>query len=88
MTAAVSYERTREHLEALGLQAALEALDSVLEAGQKQERTTVEMLDDLLPGADRDLVRPLKKRLMNLFENIHLYFHIKRWFDQKQIFFH
>ena len=48
MTAAVSYERTREHLEALGLQAALEALDSVLEAGQKQERTTVEMLDDLL----------------------------------------
>ena len=48
MTAAVSYERTREHLEALGLQAALEALDSVLEAGQKQERTTVEMPDDLL----------------------------------------
>jgi len=34
--------------------------------------TVVEMLDDLLPGADRDLVRPLKKRLMNLFENIHL----------------
>lgn len=48
MTAAVSYERTREHLEALGLQAALEALDPVLEAGQKQERTTVEVLDDLL----------------------------------------
>ena len=48
MTAAVSYERTREHLEALGLQAALEALDPVLEAGQKQERTTVEVLDELL----------------------------------------
>lgn len=48
MTAAVSYERTREHLEALGLQAALEALDAALETGQKQERTTVEVLDDLL----------------------------------------
>ena len=48
MTAAVSYERTREHLEALGLQAALEALNPVLEAGQKQERTTVEVLDELL----------------------------------------
>jgi DNA replication protein DnaC len=48
MTAAVSYERTREHLEALGLQAALAALDPVLEAGQKQERLPVEILDDLL----------------------------------------
>lgn len=48
MTAAVSYERTREHLDALGLQAALEALDPVLEAGQKQERLPVEILDDLL----------------------------------------
>lgn len=48
MTAAVSYERTRDHLEALGLQAALAALDPVLEAGQKQERLPVEILDDLL----------------------------------------
>lgn len=48
MSAAVSYERTREHLEALGLQAALAALDPVLEAGQKQERLPVEVLDDLL----------------------------------------
>ena len=48
MSAAVSYERTREHLEALGLQAALAALDPVLEAGQKQERLPVEILDDLL----------------------------------------
>ncbi|MBT6145903.1 MAG: ATP-binding protein [Gemmatimonadetes bacterium] len=44
----MSYERTREHLEALGLQAALEGLDAALESGQKQERTTVEILDDLL----------------------------------------
>ena len=30
------------------------------------------MLDGLLPGVDRDLVRPLAKRLQNLFEAIHL----------------
>lgn len=48
MTAAVSYERTREHLEVLGLQAALESLDPVLEAGQKEERVVVEVLDELL----------------------------------------
>lgn len=34
--------------------------------------TVVEMLDGLLPGADRDLVRPLQRRLAGLFENIHL----------------
>ena len=34
--------------------------------------TVVEMLDGLLPGVDRDLVRPLAKRLQNLFEAIHL----------------
>ena len=48
MTAAVSYERTREHLEELGLHAALAELDPVLEAGQKQDRVPVEILDDLL----------------------------------------
>lgn len=34
--------------------------------------TVVEMLDGLLPGADRDLVRPLQKRLTEIFEAIHL----------------
>ena len=34
--------------------------------------TVIEMTDGLLPGADRDLVRPLEKRLKNLFETIHL----------------
>lgn len=34
--------------------------------------TVVEMLSGLLPGADRDLVRPLKKRLDGMFEAIHL----------------
>lgn len=32
--------------------------------------TVVEMLDGLLPGADRDLVRPLRKTLDDLFEDI------------------
>lgn len=34
--------------------------------------TVVEMMPNLLPGADPDLVRPLKKRLDELFESIHL----------------
>jgi len=34
--------------------------------------TVVEMMDGLLPGADRDLVRPLQKRLEGLFEAIYL----------------
>jgi dihydrolipoamide dehydrogenase len=34
--------------------------------------TVVEMLDGLLPGADRDLVKPLHKRLEAQFEAIHL----------------
>lgn len=34
--------------------------------------TVVEMTSGLLPGADRDLVRPLQKRLTNIFEAIHL----------------
>jgi len=34
--------------------------------------TVVEMTEGLLPGTDRDLVRPLQKRLENLFEAIHL----------------
>lgn len=34
--------------------------------------TVVELLSGLLPGCDRDLVRPLQKRLGKLFEAIHL----------------
>lgn len=34
--------------------------------------SVVELTDTLLPGADRDLVKPLQKRLNGLFENIHL----------------
>lgn len=36
------------------------------------EVTVVEMLSGLLPGADRDLVRPLQKRLEGHFKAIHL----------------
>ncbi len=36
------------------------------------EVTVVEMLSGLLPGADRDLVRPLQKRLAEHFQAIHL----------------
>lgn len=34
--------------------------------------TVIEMLDGLLPGADRDLVKPLARRLKKLFHAIHL----------------
>jgi dihydrolipoamide dehydrogenase len=34
--------------------------------------SVVEMTDGLLPGADRDLIKPLQKRLSGLFEGIHL----------------
>jgi dihydrolipoamide dehydrogenase len=34
--------------------------------------TVVELLDGLLPGADRDLVKPLEKRLRGRFAGIHL----------------
>ncbi|MFM8634769.1 MAG: dihydrolipoyl dehydrogenase, partial [Planctomycetia bacterium] len=34
--------------------------------------SVVELTDTLLPGADRDLVKPLQKRLEKLFDTIHL----------------
>src|SRR5262249_60346449 len=34
--------------------------------------TVVEMLDGLLPGVDRELVRPLQNRLATLFHKIHV----------------
>ena len=38
MSATVSYERVREHLSALSMEAALSALDIALEQGQKQKQ--------------------------------------------------
>jgi len=34
--------------------------------------TMVEMMDDILPGVDRDLVKPLARRLRKVFDAIHL----------------
>ncbi len=34
--------------------------------------TIVEMLDGLIPGADKDIIRPLAKRLKSRYENIYL----------------
>ena len=48
MSGAVSYTRVRDHLEALKLEAALLYLDDVLERGQREERLSVEVLDELL----------------------------------------
>ena len=39
-------------------------------AGLGSKVTVVELSDGLMPGADRDLVRPLQKRLQKDFENI------------------
>ena len=36
------------------------------------EVTLVELLDEILPGTDRDLVRPLQRRAEEIFEAIHL----------------
>jgi len=34
--------------------------------------TVVEMLDALVPGCDKDIIRPLQKRIMKRYENIYL----------------
>jgi dihydrolipoamide dehydrogenase len=34
--------------------------------------TVVELMDQIIPGADRDIVTPLMKRIQKLYENIHL----------------
>lgn len=47
-TPAISYEKVKEHLDALSMHATLDVLDGVLEDGQKQQLTPVEILDNLL----------------------------------------
>ena len=34
--------------------------------------TVVELMDQLIPGADKDLIRPLQKRITGRYEAIHL----------------
>lgn len=60
MSAAVSYERVRDHMERLKLDHALLALDAVLERGQKEERLPVEVLDDLL---QREMAARFERRV-------------------------
>jgi len=56
----LSYERVREHLEALHLVAALAELDDVLSRGQKEERLAVEIIDELL---DRERTQRFERRV-------------------------
>lgn len=53
MSQAVHYQRVKEHLEALKLQAALTELDPLLEAAGREEHSPVELLDRLL-SIERD----------------------------------
>lgn len=54
MSSQVSYERVRESLERLKMEAALVELDDVLERGGREEKSAVEILDDLLERELRD----------------------------------
>jgi dihydrolipoyl dehydrogenase len=45
--------------------------------------TVVELLDGLIPGADRDLIRPLHKRVEKRYEGIHLKTKVTRLEAQK-----
>jgi len=48
MSAAVSYERVRDLLATLGLEATLTSLDPVLARGQQDQEVSVEVLGELL----------------------------------------
>jgi len=65
VSGAVSYQRLREHLERLKMEAALVELDDVLERGGKEERSTVEVLDDLL---ERELRYRFERRVSTNFK--------------------
>jgi dihydrolipoamide dehydrogenase len=46
--------------------------------------TVVELMDGLIPGADRDLIRPLAKRLEKRYEGIHLKTKVTKLEAQKE----
>lgn len=60
MSAAVSFERVQSQLEQLGMGAALDNLDNVLETGQKKELLPVQVLDELL---SRELSARFERRV-------------------------
>ena len=45
MSGTIVYERVRESLEKLRMEAALNELDDVLQRGAKEERSSIEVLD-------------------------------------------
>jgi DNA replication protein DnaC len=60
MSAAVSYERVRDQLGQLGMEAALQHLDPILERGQERELLPVQILDELL---SRELAARFERRV-------------------------
>ena len=60
MSAAVSYERVRDQLTQLGLDAALAHLDDALQRAQQDQQVPVEVLDALL---GRELVARFERRI-------------------------
>lgn len=65
MSAAVSLERVRDHLERLKMEAALNDLESVLERGQKEELLPVQVLDELL---EREITARFRRRIVVNFK--------------------
>ena len=65
MSSTVSYERVKEHLEKLRMDAALVELDDVLERGGKEELSPVEVLDELL---QRELRYRFERRVKTNFK--------------------
>jgi DNA replication protein DnaC len=60
MSGAVAYQRVKEQLEGLKMMAALSELDGVLERGQKEEFTPVEVIDTLL---EREVSSRFERRM-------------------------
>ncbi|MHB1443936.1 MAG: ATP-binding protein [Candidatus Humimicrobiaceae bacterium] len=60
MSGAVAYQRVKEQLEGLKMMAALSELDGVLERGQKEEFTPVEVIDTLLERGQKEEFTPVE----------------------------
>jgi DNA replication protein DnaC len=65
MSGTIVYERVRESLEKLRMEAALNELDDVLQRGTKEERSSIEVLDQLL---ERELSFRFERRVRTNFK--------------------
>ena len=65
MSSTVVYERVRDSLEKLRMEAALNELDDVLQRGAKEERSSIEVLDQLL---ERELSFRFERRVRTNFK--------------------